>query len=94
MRICVYLQLFINIVLYIEPPPAPVCVKGDKTYELGEKIDTGNNCEHCECLKGGVACAIEKCSDLASRPGLKCVEQPVNGQCCPRLECTEGKALL
>ena len=80
----------------IRPPPTPglvitttssepmECYHNNDVYSDGSRIQTNDPCEHCYCLKGKIACAVQECGVPLEKDGQNCTALPPSpGKCCP-----------
>ncbi|KAK6638337.1 hypothetical protein RUM44_008766 [Polyplax serrata] len=78
------------------PPPTPglvltttsadplECTYNNEIFADGSRIGTEDPCEHCYCLKGKIACAVQECGAPLEKEGQNCTAlPPAPGKCCP-----------
>ncbi|XP_037091205.1 mucin-5AC-like [Pollicipes pollicipes] len=66
-----------------EPHAAGACLFDGKVYVSAQQIPRDNPCDFCFCFRGDIICLQQSCPP----PVAGCLEQPIEGFCCPRYEC-------
>lgn len=59
------------------------CLFDGKVYVSAQQIPRDDHCDFCFCFRGDIICLQQSCPPPI--PG--CIEEGINGFCCPRYEC-------
>ena len=59
------------------------CLFDGKVYVSAQQIPREDHCDFCFCFRGDIICLQQSCPPPI--PG--CIEEGINGFCCPRYEC-------
>lgn len=75
---------------------SPQCTHKGKIYDDGDRIYSGQSCQHCYCFHGDIACAVQDCGTPMKTIGKNCTAlPPPEGECCPTTyECGKEINLL
>ncbi|KAL7293954.1 hypothetical protein TKK_0012534 [Trichogramma kaykai] len=73
----------------------PQCDHEGKMYEDGELIYTIQPCQHCYCLHGKIACAVQECEKPMEFHGKNCTAlPPLDSNCCPTYHCAPDNTTM